>query len=57
MATTVEQLIIFHEIAQVKYRYLRALDTHDWALMRSCFTPNARETPRMMLTEWVYGAD
>lgn len=42
MATTIEQLLIFHEIGQVKYRYLRALDTHDWELMRSCFTENAR---------------
>jgi hypothetical protein len=42
MATTLEDLIIYHDIAQVKYRYLRALDSHDWELMRSCFTPNAR---------------
>lgn len=42
MATTVEQLIIFHDIAQVKYRYLRALDSQDWELMRSCFTADAR---------------
>jgi hypothetical protein len=26
----------------LKYRYLRALDTHDWALMRACFTEGAR---------------
>lgn len=26
-------------------------------LMLHSFTPNARETPRMMLTEWVYGTD
>jgi hypothetical protein len=42
MATTLEDLIIYHDIAQVKYRYLRALDSHDWDLMRTCFTPGAR---------------
>lgn len=40
--TTVEELIAYHDIAQVKYRYLRALDTHDWKLMRTCFTDDAR---------------
>ena len=42
MATTVEELIACHEIGRVKYRYLRALDTHDWDLMKTCFTENAR---------------
>ena len=41
MATTLEDLVMYHEIAQVKYRYLRALDTHDWDLMRSTFTEDA----------------
>lgn len=41
MSATIEDIITFHEISQVKYRYLRALDTHDWELMRTCFTQNA----------------
>ena len=39
---TPEQLADFHAITQVKYRYLRALDTHQWDLMRTCFTDEAR---------------
>ena len=39
---TPEQLADFHAITQVKYRYLRALDTHQWDLMRTCFTDDAR---------------
>ena len=40
--TSVTDLVEFHDIAQLKYRYLRALDTHDWDLMASCFVENAR---------------
>jgi hypothetical protein len=39
--TTVNDLIEFHEISQLKYRYLRALDTHQWDLMEQCFTEDA----------------
>lgn len=39
---TPDQLVDVHEITRVKYRYLRALDTHQWELMRSCFTADAR---------------
>lgn len=39
---TPQQLIDVHEITQLKYRYLRALDTQQWELMRSCFTEDAR---------------
>jgi len=40
--TTPQDLVEFHEIAQLKYRYLRALDTQDWALMETCFVEDAR---------------
>jgi hypothetical protein len=39
---TPEQLVDFHEITRVKHRYLRALDTHQWDLMRTCFADDAR---------------
>lgn len=42
MRTTVDQVIAYHNIARLKYRYMRALDTHDWELMRGCFSDNAR---------------
>lgn len=38
MTKSVEQLIAFHESCKVKYRYMRVLDTHDWELMRGCFS-------------------
>jgi hypothetical protein len=28
-----------HDISQLKYRYLRALDTKDWDLFATCFVP------------------
>ena len=30
-----------HEITQLKYRYLRALDTKDWELFATSFVPEA----------------
>ena len=39
--TKLEELVEFHEITQLKYRYVRALDTHDWKLMEQCFTEDA----------------
>lgn len=39
--TTVQDLIDFHGITQLKYRYLRGLDTHQWELLESCFTEDA----------------
>ena len=30
-----------HEITQLKYRYLRALDTKDWERFAACFVPEA----------------
>lgn len=30
-----------HEITQLKYRYLRALDTKEWAEFEECFVPGA----------------
>jgi hypothetical protein len=38
---TLEELIAFHEICQVKYRYLRGVDTQDWDLVASVFSANA----------------
>lgn len=39
--TTMQDLVEFHDIKQLKHRYLRSLDTHDWDLMRSCFAEDA----------------
>jgi hypothetical protein len=39
--TTVHDLIEFHDISQLKFRYLRAIDTHQWDLLESCFTEDA----------------
>jgi hypothetical protein len=39
---TVDDLLVIHEITQLKYRYMRAVDTQDWALLRTVFTANAR---------------
>lgn len=35
------RLLDLEEIRRLKYRYFRALDTKDWALVEECFTPNA----------------
>lgn len=39
--TTVQDLIEFHEITQLKYRYLRGLDTQQWDVLEACFTEDA----------------
>lgn len=36
MAESVEVLLEIEQIRQLKYRYFRAIDTHDWALFASC---------------------
>jgi hypothetical protein len=38
---SLEELIAFHEIGQVKYRYMRGVDSQDWDLVESCFAANA----------------
>jgi hypothetical protein len=38
----VEDLIAFHEITQLKYRYIRAVDTQDRELLTSVFAKNVR---------------
>ncbi|WP_107149296.1 nuclear transport factor 2 family protein [Trinickia symbiotica] len=38
---TLDEFTALHEISQTKYRYLRAVDTQDWELLRSCFTDDA----------------
>lgn len=42
-APTMEEpdLRVIHEIEQLKYRYLRALDSKDWELLRSTFHDDA----------------
>ena len=42
---TIEQLLQIELIKQLKYRYVRAMDTHDWALMARCFTEDAIFVP------------
>jgi SnoaL-like domain len=42
---TVDHLWQLELIKQLKYRYIRAMDTHDWALMAACFTEDATFVP------------
>ena len=39
--TTLDDLIAVHDISQLKYRYLRSLDTKDWDSFAACFVPEA----------------
>jgi hypothetical protein len=39
---TLEDLVTIYEITQLKYRYLRAIDTQDWKLIATLFTEHAR---------------
>jgi len=39
---TVDDLLAIHQITQLKYRYMRAVDTQDWDLLRAVFTADAR---------------
>jgi len=41
MNMNLADFITLHEISQLKYRYVRGLDTQDWALVKDCFTENA----------------
>lgn len=38
---TFEEFLEIREIEQLKYRYMRAVDTHDWDLMERCFAEEA----------------
>lgn len=38
---TVAELLEIHAIEQLKYRYMRAGDTHNWDLMAQCFIEDA----------------
>lgn len=38
---TIDDLLEIRRIEQLKYRYMRAVDTQDWALMERCFAPDA----------------
>lgn len=40
-STAVRALLDEREIVRVCLRYATALDTRDWALLRTCFTPDA----------------
>jgi len=42
---TPDDLCLIEEIKQLKYRYVRAIDTHDWPLMSSCFAADATFDP------------
>lgn len=39
---TIEDLLEYEQIKRLKYRYMRALDTHDWDLMETLFVPDGR---------------
>ena len=39
--TNLADLVEFHEISQLKFRYLRAIDGRDWPLLEQCFTQEA----------------
>lgn len=36
-----DDLVTFRQLEELKYRYVRALDTKDWDLFASCFTDDA----------------
>jgi hypothetical protein len=38
MDETTRTLYEFEQIRQLKYRYFRAIDTHDWTLLEQCLT-------------------
>jgi len=38
---TLEDFVEIRAIEQLKYRYMRAVDTHDWDLMADCFAEDA----------------
>ncbi len=38
---TIEELLEREQIKSLKYTYMRALDTHDWALMATLYTTDA----------------
>jgi hypothetical protein len=38
----IDEIATFHQITQLKYRYLRAVDTQDWKLLASVFAKNVR---------------
>jgi len=40
-ASTLEELLDLQQIQQLKFRYMRAIDTHDWNLIESCFAEDA----------------
>jgi len=40
-ASTLEELLDLQQIQQLKYRYMRAIDTHDWDLIETCFALDA----------------
>ncbi|RQR60098.1 nuclear transport factor 2 family protein [Burkholderia sp. Bp9126] len=42
MDDTTRTLHEFEQIRQLKYRYFRAVDTHDWALLAQCLTADCR---------------
>lgn len=39
--TTVQNLLAYEDIRRLKFQYMRALDTHDWALMESLYIEDA----------------
>lgn len=43
--TAVDRLVALEEIKQLKARYLRAVDTKDWALLAEVFAPDAVSGP------------
>ncbi|QBR02568.1 nuclear transport factor 2 family protein [Paraburkholderia pallida] len=42
MEDATRTLWAFEEIRQLKYRYFRAVDTHDWALLAQCLSEDCR---------------
>jgi uncharacterized protein (TIGR02246 family) len=43
-AVNADDLVTIREIEELKYRYVRGLDTKDWDLFASCFTADASAT-------------
>jgi hypothetical protein len=42
MNTSARDLIDLHDLHQLKYRYVRCVDTQNFDLMATCFTADAR---------------
>jgi hypothetical protein len=52
MDETIQTLLDYEQIRQLKYRYFRAVDCHDWALLAQCLTSDC--TARLYGGKYAY---